>query len=101
MQNKNGINLLAGEKITANRITIIDIDAMRANDPKPMDADETVRGFTVRDVYRQFEQVKSKLGNPPLKYPIIINDPKSPVNFGITLEWQVMLNMAAIPSWLE
>ncbi len=79
---------------------IIDIDGMERA-VEPLDIDHVFRGAPVREMYREWDNTRSMLGNPPLARPAIINDPGHPVHFGITMQWQVILNLAAVPDGLH
>lgn len=80
---------------------IVDIDAMNDEAITSLEAGDVVRGIRVREIMDEWENVRANMGNPPLDYPIIVNDRSIPVHFGITLRWQVMLNIASIPPELH
>lgn len=78
---------------------IIDLDSMK--ECAGLKSDDETRGVRIREIFREWENVKTALGNPPLSLPTVIDDPGYPVHFGITLEWKVLLNMASVPGWLR
>jgi hypothetical protein len=80
---------------------IVDIDSFDSGHSLQFGSEETFREVSARRILDEWEYVKTVLGNPPIGDPVIIVNPSHPVHFGITLKWNVILNLASIPADLE
>ena len=80
---------------------IVDIDSFDSDPSARLGECETFRGVSTREILDEWEYVKTVMGHPPIGDPILINNRIHPVHFGITLQWNVILNLASIPTDLQ